>query len=722
MATVHTTCRLCLVRCGIVVETDAAGHIKRCVGDRRHRLSKGYLCVKGKASVDIARSPKRVLHPLRRAGERGSGRWERVSWDAALDDIAARLAAIVAADGGRAVAVQALPPKEYFAYDVFCNLVGSPTFFKHDSHQCFTPQLMADTLTFGNLLTYPSYTSVEGADLIMLWGINPSETNGSKHQRVREAQRRGTRTIVVDPRPTRSAREADLWLRVRPGTDAALALGIINEMIENGWYDRAFVAEWTEGFDALRSRAAAYPPERVESITWVPAADMRAAARMFGEARAAALYTFIGVTMGGNSIASIRLLGFIPALTGRIDQPGNNGFLPPTGARMPGYYAANLGIEDNRNLAEQLSADRFPLLAGPHAITTPYPHPRQVIDAMLTGKPYPVRALWTNCNPLVGLEDTVTTIKALKKLDLLIVSELFESPTARLADYILPVTMHLESDAISEYSGINMIWARTKAIEPYGEAREEADVVLDVLKRMGYGDRVPFATNRELLDFRLAPLGMRFDEFVQKGSFMRPTEPEKHRTGGLRRDGMPGFNTPSGKIEFASSTLARFGYDPLPDFVEPPLSPFRTPQLAERYPLILVSGTRTVEYYSTLGIEVPRLRRRRPFPGLEIAPETAAEHGLAEGDWVLIEAPTTERGIKRQVTIVPGMHPKVVNAEGLWYMPGREDLLDGVLEVGANVLTPLTDEADPVCGGSIARCLLCRIAKTDAPPEARTAA
>jgi thiosulfate reductase / polysulfide reductase chain A len=174
MATVHTTCRLCLVRCGIVVETDAAGRIKRCVGDRRHRLSKGYLCVKGKASVDIARSPKRVLHPLRRAGERGSGRWERVSWDAALDDIAARLAAIVAADGGRAVAVQALPPKEYFAYDVFCNLVGSPTFFKHDSHQCFTPQLMADTLTFGNLLTYPSYTSVEGADLIMLLGIDPS--------------------------------------------------------------------------------------------------------------------------------------------------------------------------------------------------------------------------------------------------------------------------------------------------------------------------------------------------------------------------------------------------------------------------------------------------------------------------------------------------------------------------------------------------------------------
>lgn len=722
MATVHTTCRLCLVRCGIVVETDAAGGVRRVAGDRRHALSKGFLCIKGKASLDIATSPKRVVHPLRRAGARGSGRWERVSWDAALDDIAARLRKIIAEDGARAVAVQALPPKEYFAYDVFCSLIGSPTFFKHDSHQCFTPQLMADTLTFGNLLTYPAYTSVEGSDLVVLWGINPSETNGSKYQRVRDAQRRGARTIVVDPRPTRSAREADLWLRVRPGTDAALALGIINQMIANGWYDRAFVDEWTVGFDALAARAAAYTPERVAEIAWVGADEVRAAARMIGEARAAALYTFIGVTMGGNSIASIRLLGFIPALTGRIDQPGSNAFLPPTGARMPGYYAANLGIDDHRNLAEQLSADRFPLLAGPNAITTPYPHPRQVIDAMLTGKPYPVRALWTNCNPLVGLEDTATTLEALGKLDLLIVSDLFESPTARLADYILPVTMHLESDAISEYSGINMIWARTRAAAPRGEAREEADVVLDVLKRMGYADRLPFRTNRELLDFRLAPLGMRFEDLARQGSYVRPTEPQKYRAGKQRRDGRPGFNTPSGKIEFASGTLARFGYDPLPDFVAPPLGPERTPELVARYPLVLMSGTRTVEYYSTLGIEVPRLRRRRPFPSLELAPETAAAHGLADGDWVAIEAPTTARSITRRVAIVPGMDPRVVNAEGLWYMPGREDLLDGVLAVGANVLTPLLDTADPVCGGSIARCIVCRIEKTAPPPEARAVA
>ncbi len=712
LTTVHTTCRLCLVRCGMLVDVEH-GRVSRLIGDKSHTLSKGFLCVKGKATLDITNSPKRVIYPQRRVGERGSGKWERVSWDDALDDIAARFNRIIDEDGARALAVQALPPKDYFAYDIFCAITGSPTFFKHDSHQCFTPQLMADMLTYGNLLTYPSFTSVLDSDVLVLWGINLSETNGSKHQRVLDAQRRGTKTIVVDPRPTRSAKEASLWLRIRPGADAALAFGLINVLITEGWYDRNFISEWTVGFEDLKTRAAAFTPERVAELAWVPAADIVAAARMFAQADTAALYTFIGATMGGNSISALRLMGFLPALKGGIDLPGNNGFLPPTGVRMPGYYAASLGIDDNRDFSKQLGADRFPLLAGPHAITTPYPHPRHVIDAILTGEPHPVRALWTDCNPVVGLEDTSTVIRAMKKLDLLIVSDLFESPTARLADYILPITTHLESDAITEYAGINMVSARPRVVEPRGKARDEAEPVLEVLKRMGYGDRLPFTTNRELLDYRLKPLGISFDEFVEKGSCSTPNEPEKYRSGRIRKDGAAGFNTPSGRIEFNSDILERFGYDPLPDYVETPYSPLESSPMTRDYPLVLISGTRSTEYYSTLGIEIPRLHKRRPFPQLEMAPETAALYGLEEGDWICIEAPTTDRSIKREVCLLPGMDPRVVNAEGLWYMPGEDDLIKGVMEVGANVLTPLTDEVDPVCGGSIARCLLCRIRKLE---------
>jgi anaerobic selenocysteine-containing dehydrogenase len=703
---VRTTCRFCLVRCGMLVETgDGKPHVK---GDRAHPLSRGYLCPKGKASVDMTLSPKRLLYPLRRDGARGSGQWRRVSWDEALDDIAARLNAIIARHGARAVAVQSLPPKDYFAYDLFLDAIGSPTFFKHDSHQCFTPQLIADVLTYGNLFTYPAYTELKGTDLAVLWGINLAETNASKHQRVRDAVRRGCRTIVVDPRPTQAAREATLWLRVRPGTDAALALGMIHVMTERGWYDREFVADWTLGFEALAARAVEYPPARVAEITWVPAGLIVEAARLVGEAKRPALYTFIGATMGGNSVATLRLMGFIPALAGKIDRPGTNGFLPPTGVRMPSYYGADPALGRARRLDEMLSADKFPLFAGPKAITAPYPHPRQVIDAMLTGKPYPVKALWTSCNPMVGLEDTCTTMRALQSLDLLVVSELFETPTARLADYVLPITTHLESNAIAEYSGLNMICARVRALEPRGEAREEGWAVIEVARRMGYGERLPVKSYEELLDYRLQPIGITFAQLARQGAYLRPNEFEKFRSGRLRRDGKPGFNTPSGKIEFASQALAAHGYDPLPDFVEPPLSPYSTPDIAREYPLVLVSGTRTVELYSTLGIEVPRLLKRRPYPTLEMSPQTAARLGIREDEWAEISAPTTQRTIVRRVALVEGMHPDVVNAEGLWYMPG-EDLIAGTLAVGANVLTPLRDDVDPVIGGSIARCILCRV-------------
>ncbi|TAK86652.1 MAG: hypothetical protein EPO20_06500 [Betaproteobacteria bacterium] len=710
MSAVRTTCRLCLVRCGMLVEAgDGTAAQVRVKGDRKHPLSRGYLCPKGKASADMTFSPKRVLHPLAREGARGAGRWRQVTWDEALDDIAARLNAIIAEHGARAVAVQSLPPKDYFAYDLFLDAIGSPTFFKHDSHQCFTPQLIADVLTYGNLLTYPAFTELKGTDLAVLWGINLAETNASKHQRVRDARRSGARTLVVDPRPTQAAREASLWLRVRPGTDAALALGIVNAMIANGWYDREFVARWTLGFEALAERAAHYSPERVESITWVPARDIVEAARLVGTAKRPALYTFIGATMGGNSIATMRLMGFIPALAGHIDREGANGFLPPTGVRMPSYYGGDASLGHGRKFDEMLSADKFPLLAGPQALTAPYPHPRQVIDAMLTGKPHPVRALWTSCNPMVGLEDTYTTMRALKALDLLVVSELFETPTARLADYVLPITTHLESNAISEYSGLNMICARVRALEPRGEAREEGWAVIEVAKRMGYADRLPVKSYEELLDYRLEPLGMRFAQFAAQGVFVRPNQPEKFASGKLRRDGKPGFNTPSGKIELVSGTLAAHGYDPLPDFVEPPMSPYSTPELAREYPLVLISGTRSLEFYSTLGIEVPRLLKRRPYPTLEMSPETAARFGLKAGEWAEISAPTTEHTIVRRVAILDGMHPGVVNAEGLWYMPGEEDLIAATLAVGANVLTPLRDDVDPVIGGSIARCILCRV-------------
>lgn len=707
----RTTCRLCLTRCGMIVESDN-GVVTRIVGDKQHPLSRGWLCVKGKWSLEYLNSTSRILYPLRRKGERGGKQWQRISWDEALDDIATRLSAIIQRYGPESVAVQALPPKEYFAYDVFCDIIKSPTFFKHDSHQCFTPQQIADILSFGNLITYPGFLNVEESEVVMLWGVNLHETNPSKDLRVREAHRQGTKLIVVDPRPTKAAKEADLWLRIRPGTDAALALAILNIMIYRNWYNKKFVEEWTEGFSALAERAALYPVEKAADITWIPAEDIEKAAELFGTANTAALYTFIGATMGGNSISTLRLMGFLPALKG-VDTLGNNRFLLPPRIRLSRYQGKSSSSLKEARLSRQLSADRFPLLAGPTALTSPYPHPRHVIDAMLKGDPYPVRALWTNCNPLVSIEDTQTVLAALKALDLLVVSEINMSPTASLADYVLPITTHLESDAITEYSGLNLVAARVRAVAPQGEAREEGEIVLELLQRMGYGEKLPVNTYSELLNYRLEPSGLTFEQLKEKGYLLGPDSLEKFKEGRLRGDGEVGFNTPSGKIEFSSRILSKFGYDPLPNFVEPPISPYNTPNLFENYPFILISGTRSLEYYSTLGIDVTKLRKRHPYPTIEMAPETAHELDLKEGDWVEVSAPTTTATIRRKAVLLPGLHPRVMNAEGLWYLPDDDDLIHGTMAVSANVLTPLRDDVDPIIGGSIARCILCNVKRAE---------
>ncbi|MCP4297063.1 MAG: molybdopterin-dependent oxidoreductase [Proteobacteria bacterium] len=717
MTITKTTCRFCLVKCGMLVET-RNGKVTGIRGDKDHPLSKGYLCIKGTSSLDVNNSSKRIIYPQKRVGERGSGKWKRVDWDEAIEDIAERMKKIISDYGSKTIAVQALPPKEYFAYDLFLHSIKSPTFFKHDSHQCFTPQLMSDILTFGALATYPTFTTLPDTDVVVLWGINMSETNGSKHRRVRDAQKKGSKTIVVDPRPTLSAKQADIWLRLRPGTDAALALGLMHEIVKHGWYDKDFIKNWTLGFEDLEALIAEYDLERVSKITWVPAKKIKEAAQLFGQAQDACLFTFIGATMAGNSIATLRLMGFLPILKGKIDQAGNNLFQTRTDVRMPGYYGPDLGVGDPPDYSEQLSAGKFPLLAGPNAITSPYPHPKQVIDAMLTGVPYPVKALWTSCNPVIGLEDSMMTIKALKTLDLLIVSDLFASPTAQLADYILPMTTHLESNAITEYAGMSLVAARVRAVKPLGEAREEADPVLDIANRLGLANQISINNNRDLLDHRLSPLGINFDEFAEQGYVYIKHEPLKHENGKLRPDGQNGFNTPSGKIEFTSEKLKEFGYDSLPDYVEPPYSPISSPEIATEFPLVCITGTRSIEYYSTLGIEVTPLRKKRPWPSLEIAPETARKYQLTENDWVVIDTPDAPHSIKRKVCILPELHPDVINVEGLWYMPGSEDILESVKEVGTNILTPLRDDVDPVCGGSIARCVMAKIAKTETPQQA----
>ncbi|GAI29294.1 unnamed protein product, partial [marine sediment metagenome] len=266
-------------------------------GDPSNPMSRGYLCPKGRAALGITNLPNRIKYPLRRVGARGSQRWERVSWEEAISGISAKLEHILHDYGAESVCVQSLPPKDYIIWQAFAKTIELPNFFRHDHHICFTPLLIADILTFGNLITYPNLLKEDGTETrtFVLWGLNLPETNPAKASVMEHARKAGAKVIVIDPRPIGVAETADIWLRVRPGTDAALGLGMMNVIIRENLYDKEFVEKWTYGFDMLTRLVEKYPPAKVAEITWVDEASIIEAARLIATNKPAAIFTFVGL-------------------------------------------------------------------------------------------------------------------------------------------------------------------------------------------------------------------------------------------------------------------------------------------------------------------------------------------------------------------------------------------------------------------------------------------
>lgn len=712
---VKTACKLCLNCCGMII-SKKDGEIK-IKGDPDHPLSRGYICRKGMASLEITNLPNRLKYPLRRVGERGSQKWEKISWDEAINEISSKLQNILSKYSAKSICVQSLPPKDIVIWQAFAYALGTPNFFRHDHHVCFTPIMIADTLSFGHLMTYPNSTYDDGVKTktFVLWGVNLPETNPAKARIIKEARKSGSKLIVVDPRPTKIAKEADIWLRLRPGTDLALSLGMINVIIKENFYDKDFVEKWTFGFEALKKHVEDYSPERVAEITWLDKNAIIEAAKLISinkpsaiisSNKPSAIFTFMGLAMSGNSTNALRSLGILLAITGNIDIEGSNFIkMPPLTERF---------ILPKDILKEQLSAEKFPILSGPDAIPAPFlpsPNPFDVINAMLTEKPYPIKALITDCNPLTALEDSKRVLEALLKLDLLVVMELFMTPTAEFADYVLPITWFLESNSLVEYSGLNFIASRKKVLKPMDDIKEEGEILIDLMRSMKILDKLPFSTYEEYLDFRLKPLGLNFDSFTKGGYIISPIVEKKYEKGLLRPDKKPGFNTPTGKIEIYSTILEKYGYEPLPVYKEPTPGPITTPELFREYPFIMITGVRTFPFYHGLGVQVPEFRKMHPDPIVEISREAAEKLGIKEGETVFIEVPYRKDRVWRKAHIVDELDERVIAVVGHWYLPEETDQNKRLWSVNINTLTSLKDDYDPVIGGSGCRSMLARISK-----------
>jgi len=505
---IRTVCFECHSRCGVILETKN-NKIINLKGDKNHPHSHGFICAKARAVKEMIYHPERITTPLVRTGKKGSGTFEKASWDDALSIVAKNLLSAKKNHGAESIVFGTGTTRGMAPYiGRFLSLLGSPNFMA-PSNYSGGPIAMGAVMVSGFGMADPDYINSKH---IMLWAHNPEASWAGLYMHdINTALKNGAKLTVIDPRGTRLAQKADNWLQIRPGTDTALALGFLNIIIEKEVYDKAFVDKWTTGFDALKKHVAPYTPQKCEEITWIPAKTIETAAIDFAKTDPAA----IGLGMGGCSQANdafdlVRAITMISAITGNLEVPGGNiNCSPPTrgrscyGKEFNPYF--NVSPEQSM---KKLGIDRFPLMG-----LIPLPSPVETVwPAILEGKPYPVKAigLWAN-NAMCAFANSPHVKKALSALDFLFCMDFYHTPTTALADVILPAAHWSERDDVEDLLMKNHLICQAKAVDPPGDCLDEKQILIDLAKKMnmeGYWGSI-----KETLDYRLENLNTTFDEF-----------------------------------------------------------------------------------------------------------------------------------------------------------------------------------------------------------------
>jgi len=650
-----TDCTLCYHSCGCRV-TVQDGKAVRVDGLESHPINRGRLCPKGEAALENVYSPERLKTPLKR---RKSG-FEPIAWDQALDEIATTLNRLKTEYGPEVLGVFSgsigVENLEMAGLTQrFKAAFGSPNFFSVES-VCYRMRIRTRQMTFGK---YP--TEEMDSNLYILWGHNPDTSDFPLRMALDENLAKGAKLVVIDPKRIELADRADLYLRIRPGTDGALALAMIHVIITEDLYDKEFVRDFTLGFDRLLEHVQGYTPEWAEPITWVPAGDIRKLARMFAATKGASIYQGTCTQdQTANGTQNSRAFSVLQVITGNINIPG--GWVV-----SPRLAFGNVGLRVD---GEPLGADQYPLFFELWGRKSPY----GVVTVVPESIPDKLKAFWVaGGNPLITMPDSNAFREAFRKLDLLVVHDMFMTETAREAHYVLPACSHLEKWGVAYTYNVchcvPYLMLRKKCIEPLGESWSEWKVYTELAKRLGMEDLFPWKSEEELVAFELKPSGLSFDYLLNEkpeGDYYQQKQYEVHE--GL-------FNTPSHKIEIYSKALEQVGFSPLPDYREPERSVMgEDSEFHKDYPLILTTGSRNYYYTHSQHRNMSSLKEKNPEPLVEMGPGTAEEYGIRDGGMVIV---ATNRGRVRMKA-----HVEERVAEGVIFVPhGWEG------EANANLLT-----------------------------------
>lgn len=686
----------CHDNCGILMYVKN-GRLVKVEGDPENPYNGGRLCSRCLTVKDLIYHQDRLKYPMKRTGQRGENKWERISWDQAYDLIEEKFNKIKAEYGAEAVLFGQGTGRDVFQISRLAYAFGSPNWGNpyFSGIPCYLPRVASLGVIAGDVMVadcaqffperydHPEYKPPQ---TLIIWGNNPlvANSDGFYGHWVIDLMKRGTKLIVIDPQLTWLASRADLWLRVKPGTDGALVMGMLSVIIEEGLIDEEFIDKYVYGFEELKERVKRWSPKKASEITWIPEEKIIEAARLYAGSKAAAIQWGVAIdqTIGGVEAA----FGIVClwAITGNIDVPGGNVIGRPCWGLVEPNWTGGWGVNElltEEQRAKRLGINEYPL----------YNYGFQVgsadvsIQAMETGKPYPVKAMWIqSANPLscMGAEPR-RIYNMLNKLDFIVVADLFMTPSAMaLADVILPVATFAEKIG---YSGMNPYYtgAIVKAIDSEGEVKSDACIDFEMGKRFNPA-AYPWETEEEMYDSILAQAGVSYKELKEKGWMYPEFAYRKHEKGLLRPDGEPGFNTSTGKIELYSHIFESIGLDPLPDYVPPALSP------TDEYPLVLTSGARNQEFFHSEHRQIARLRKTHPDPLVYINPQLAAEKGIAEGDWVVLENHLGQCRLKAKFNKT--LDPRVVNADHGWWFPEKsleESEYFGAYESNINVLIPI---------------------------------
>jgi anaerobic selenocysteine-containing dehydrogenase len=581
----------------------------------------------------------------------------------------------------------------------FIQALGSPNFVG-PGHNCFLPRTIASNITVG-WMPLPDIYGHGGempACILEIGHNSPAfgAADGVCGGMIRRAMREAREVIVIDPRRTLTARSARRHLRVRPGTDCALVLAMLHVILGEGLYDREFVQRHCLGFEQLQAHVSESTPEWAEAITQVPAGEIRGAARAFAGTRPACVLWGNGIDMSVNAFQVARALLLLMAVTGNLDVPGGMvRWVPPAGVRSksPMIDPAVRGEQllSSEQKARMIGAGQFPFAPGCHQPT--------FWQACVTGKPYRPRAVWlVGTNPILTATRGDRIAEALgRHIEYTVVSDFFLTPTAELADMVLPAAHWLEQEDVVYFHKIWCVLARRKLVQT-GEARDDRQVILNLAHRLGLEDAFPWPDWQAYLRWLLEPSGLSFEDFAQRGILMGDMRYRKHE--------QEGFPTPSGRVELFSSAMARLGRPPLPVYLEPPLSPASRPDLAREYPFTLLSGCKILPFFHSEGRQIASLRRLHPEPRVDMHPDAAVNLSIEAGQEVSVITPYGRANFT--VHLDESLQPFVVHAEHAWWFPEQPGPDHGWRDSCANLLFG-HEHFDPDSGAEPLKSSICRI-------------